>query len=961
LASTLQRALQAFAKPWYRLRALSIFRDDASLSANPGLWSSIEAALDSSRFLVLLASENAARSPWVEQEVRHWCDTKDPRYLLIAVTDDEAAAGASPSIVWDVSTNDFDWNQTSVLPPSLRAVFKEEPRFVQLGWARGQQRLSLRDPLFRAAIADLAAPLRGRPKDELIGEDIRLHRRAIRLARGAVVVLVILLLLASSSALIAVRQRDTAVAQRDIANSRLLLADASALGNSRPNIALLLRLAAWRATGIPEARSALLRSLSQSAYTGGTRGPPVNGLALSPNGHLVATANGVGGATPSPDDAAILWDVSHPMQPVRLATLTGHTGGVNAVAFSPNGHVLATGSRDTTAILWDVTDPRHPARLGTLRGHVNSVDGIAFSADGSVLATASGDGSVILWDVREPARRIPVSTLLGAAAASGDVVGTGPGVTGVAFSRDTHLLADVRSDGTAILWDVADAAHPVHVATIVGTAAILKAVAFSPDGHLLVTASSDKTAMVWDVSKPAQPLPRTSLTGTDGPVRSLAFSPDGQTVALSSEDGHANVWNVENPNAPVQVASLAGDTSGVLGVVFDHSNSVLVTGSSSGAVTTWNLDGAASPNSVAALRGQNTLGIGVLGGVRTILANADPQRGATLWDATNFGQPAPLGLLVGTNLRTVAFSGDGRTVVSVESTNNTTLWDITDPKAPISRSTLSGIGHDDDIVTAAFSPNGHILVTAGSAALRGDGSHPGLTILWDVTHADHPIRLATLADHTDLVVAVAFSPDGHTLATGGFDKTARLWDISRPGQPIVLTELTDHSGSVLGVAFSPDGQTLATGSQDKTTLLWNVSRPRRPVRVATLTGATSSVGAVVFSAQHGLLATAGYDDRVLLWDVKDPRYPTQLAVLTGQTKIVGDVAFTANGQRLVTAAGDGSDVAWDLRPTVDVVLRLADVACAMAGSGLTREDWNRYANNVPFRPTCSTDGIGSAR
>src|ERR1700735_1685437 len=68
LAPELQKALQRFAKPWYRTRALRGFRDDASLSANPDLWGSIEQALDASDHLILLASPEAASSKWVAKE-----------------------------------------------------------------------------------------------------------------------------------------------------------------------------------------------------------------------------------------------------------------------------------------------------------------------------------------------------------------------------------------------------------------------------------------------------------------------------------------------------------------------------------------------------------------------------------------------------------------------------------------------------------------------------------------------------------------------------------------------------------------------------------------------------------------------------------------------------------------------------------------------------------------------------
>ena len=72
LAVRLQHAIQTFAKPWWKRRASRVFRDQASLSANPHLWSSITEALDSSEWFIILASPGAAASPWVEREVSYW-------------------------------------------------------------------------------------------------------------------------------------------------------------------------------------------------------------------------------------------------------------------------------------------------------------------------------------------------------------------------------------------------------------------------------------------------------------------------------------------------------------------------------------------------------------------------------------------------------------------------------------------------------------------------------------------------------------------------------------------------------------------------------------------------------------------------------------------------------------------------------------------------------------------------
>ena len=177
MASLLQRELQRFAKPAFRLRGLRVFRDNDSLSANPALWDSIVGALGASRHLLVLASPEAAASQWVNREVEHWRSIRPPGdSLLLAVTRGE--------VVWDPTLGAFDARSSTALPPALLDAFAEEPRYVDLRGAESTRARGGKDPRIAAAVADLAAPLHGRPKDQLVGEDLRQHRRLLRLTRG---------------------------------------------------------------------------------------------------------------------------------------------------------------------------------------------------------------------------------------------------------------------------------------------------------------------------------------------------------------------------------------------------------------------------------------------------------------------------------------------------------------------------------------------------------------------------------------------------------------------------------------------------------------------------------------------------------------------------------------------------------------------------------------------------------
>ena len=206
LAPAVQSGLQRLARPWHRRRALHVFRDETGLTVNPHLWESIAQAMRDSRFFVLLASPDAAKSPWVNQEIAQWLATNPPETLLPVLTEG--------TLVWNHQLGDFDPVLSSALPAALTGVFVNEPRHLDLRWARDEAQLDLRHSQFRGQMATArGTDSRGR-RDDLEGEDIRLRRRALRLAWGAAVALVAVTVAALLSAGIAVSYAATAREQR---------------------------------------------------------------------------------------------------------------------------------------------------------------------------------------------------------------------------------------------------------------------------------------------------------------------------------------------------------------------------------------------------------------------------------------------------------------------------------------------------------------------------------------------------------------------------------------------------------------------------------------------------------------------------------------------------------------------------------------------------------------------------
>ena len=346
LAVRLQHALQTFAKPWWKRRALRVFRDQGSLSANPHLWSSITEALDSSEWFIVLASPGAAASPWVEREVSYWLEHKDPNRILPVLTDGV--------LVWDEEAGRFD--PVSAVPPSLAAAFREEPRWIDVSWPEEETQLDLRYPRFREAVADIASALRGVAKDDLESEEVRQHRRTRRTAWAAGIALVFLALIAGFGGVIALDQRNEAQVQRELAEaetaravtaealavSRELAASVVSVLDEDPELSTLLAIESIRAAppGVeppPHLVSALheavrsMRTLLSLQWDPSLPIFELDGM-MSPDGSLIAVTGGM--------ETLQVWDASTGDTAWEIKDDLG-AGWFSRPQFSPDGSLLA--------------------------------------------------------------------------------------------------------------------------------------------------------------------------------------------------------------------------------------------------------------------------------------------------------------------------------------------------------------------------------------------------------------------------------------------------------------------------------------------------------------------------------------------------------------------------------------------------------------------------------------------
>lgn len=274
---------------------------------------------------------------------------------------------------------------------------------------------------------------------------------------------------------------------------------------------------------------------------------------------------------------------------------------------------------------------------------------------------------------------------------------------------------------------------------------------------------------------------------------------------------------------------------------------------------------------------------------------------------------------------TVAFTDDGRSIVSTGDDGTLRIWSASTgsllrtiplDNGPASAVSLLGTraltGHadgrvllwdldrgDKPTVFKRNEANIWAVTFTGTPNRFAASSHDWKVALWDAGTPTGPLHI--FDGHESAAQAVAFAPKGRFLASGSADKTVKLWNLETLD---LERTYRGHKDFVTAVTFAPDGKTLAAASLDGSIRLWSAQSSRL---VRTLSGHKGRVGAVAFSPSGDILASAGDDGAVRLWSVKRGRTVRTLVAHSGAVK---SVAFSPDGARLATAADDGVVRVW---------------------------------------------------
>jgi WD40 repeat protein len=588
-------------------------------------------------------------------------------------------------------------------------------------------------------------------------------------------------------------------------------------------------------------------------------------------------------------------------------------GGVNSVAFSPDGKVLASGGWDDTIRLWDVQTGKP---LRKIDAHKAMVGRVLFSPDGKILASRGAlDGSVRLWD---PTTGTPLHKFVGLSNINPwrfnhDMA--------LAISPDSKTVATTAKNAL-VFFDIASGAElkrlPSHVYGIT--------VAYSPDGVLLASGGVDPgqdvySLRIWDVAA-GKELRKCDLPKNEPPTY-LAWDPsnNGKFAAVVAEDD-MHIFDAQTGKAVVHLKHYWPSR-----VIYAKDGKTLASAGSGPTIRHWD---------AATGKELHLDYLGHQSGVSAVAMTADGKMIASGGDHIRLWDPATGKLIrkidVKGGVSCLVFAPDGKTLASGGKNRIVHLWDVEKGEA-----VHEFKGHKNILCGLAFSPDGKLLASGDvQSTLR----------IWDV-NARQETRVIDNKSGTESL-SMAFGPDNKTLVCAGAWNDSSF--LPKPGTIIKINgkevkfdgvfkiqgvEMTRKEGyyvlewdvttgktlhkfgglkdTIRSLAFSPDGKLVAAASKDGKVCLWDAQTASDRLHIVAhpkhADAAFSTSPSLAFSPDSKTLASASTDRTIRLWDVTTAK---ELGQFRAPDSAFHSLAFATDGKTLISGSADTNVLIWDV-------------------------------------------------
>ena len=668
---------------------------------------------------------------------------------------------------------------------------------------------------------------------------------------------------------------------------------------------------------------------------------PVQALAISPDGKWAASGEASG--------AIKLWDLATAKDP---KTLAGHTAAVSGLQSLPGNAKLASVSQDKTIRLWNVAD-------GAAAGQVETpaaVNALAIIADGAQLATGGADNLIRLWTLPADAagqfvagaqiagHTAPVTALallptdktqLLSASADGTVrqwnlannqqvreIKHGAAVTALAVRPDGLQLASAGADNLIRLWNAADgqpwaAPDKQLIAPMKGDFRAQFRVARLERGLAATNAKvADDTKAFADAEAKIITVAATVTSSTTAKETAAKTRAEKTAAVKAPTDAKAAVDKELAAASEVSKAAVAKAAEAKAAAEKDTQNADLAKANeaekkaaeeadkkvkelekkvqeaaaalakatqeaTTAEAANMAAEQAAAAAVVAIKKSVTDVPVAeeLLKDSKAALATIQAETEAAKLAATAAEKP----------VRTLAYSADGSQLASAGDNRLVRTW-TTDNGAPIE----TFEGHKGPVLAAAFTTDGAILSGAADNSAIVWNPTPAWTLERTIGNVDAP------ATFVDRVIALAYSPDGKLLATGGGEPSRsgelKIFNVADGSLARTITDA--HSDTIFGLDFSPDGAYLASSAADRFVKVWNMASGAHH---KSFEGHTHHVLDVTWKSDGKVLASCGADNVIKIWDfiTGDQRRTT-----APFGKEVTSISFVGATQKLFASSGD---------------------------------------------------------